>query len=81
MLGVGQRPAKTSAAGTAGQPDLKVARRSEVLRQAADGRLKPTTPQELREALRESSKAAQANRVDIIVLDVTRPSPASTKSA
>ena len=39
-----------------------------------DKRPKRTTAHELREALRAISKAALAGRVDIVVLDVTRPS-------
>ncbi len=39
-----------------------------------DKRPKPKTAHELREALRTISKAALAGRVDIVVLDVTRPS-------
>ena len=39
-----------------------------------DGRPKPTTAPELREALHATSKAAVAGRVDVVVLDVTRPS-------
>ena len=39
-----------------------------------DGRPKPTTAPELRDALLAMSKAAVAGRVDVVVLDVTRPS-------
>ena len=37
----------------------------------------PSTPQELREALCARSRASQAGRVDIVVLDLTRPEPNS----
>jgi hypothetical protein len=39
-----------------------------------EGRSKPTTALELRDALRARSRAALAGRVDVVVLDVTRPS-------
>jgi hypothetical protein len=39
-----------------------------------DGRPKPATAPELRDALHAMSKAAVAGRVDVVVLDVTRPS-------
>ncbi len=39
-----------------------------------DGARRPTTALELREVLRATSKAALAGRVDIVVLDVSRPS-------
>ncbi|MCB1548574.1 MAG: hypothetical protein KDJ41_12175 [Hyphomicrobiaceae bacterium] len=38
----------------------------------------PSTPQELHEALRATSRAARAGRVDIVVLDLTRPEPSSS---
>lgn len=40
-----------------------------------DGNPKPATALELRKTLRATSKAANGGRVDIVVLDLTRPSP------
>lgn len=37
------------------------------------GVTRPQTPEELREALQATSRAAQAGRVDVVVLDLTRP--------
>jgi hypothetical protein len=45
-----------------------------VIPNAPDGRSKPKTPAELREALHAMSKAAVAGRVNVVVLDITRPS-------
>lgn len=43
------------------------------LKSPGEGRESPTTADELRQALIESSEAAKQRRIDVVVLDITRP--------
>jgi hypothetical protein len=49
-----------------------------VLTKPPAGIVPPSTPEELREALRATSRAAQAGRVDVVVFDLTRPELSSS---